>query len=65
MGRFAEKWGKEAVKQRRWEELKGLLEGWEMRAESAKNLDLSEKERENLKCAVKMVKSAILSLEED
>ena len=59
MGRFIKKWGQKVVKERRWDELKGLLEGWQIRAEGASDLELTDEEKESLKSAAKMVKSAL------
>lgn len=62
MARFAEKWGQHAVKDKRLEELKGLLVGWKVRAEGAADFNLSDKEREVLKTAAESVANALTAL---
>jgi hypothetical protein len=62
MARFAEKFGQAAIKDKRMEELKGLLLGWQMRAEGAADFTMSDKEREVLKTAGAAVGTALTAL---
>ena len=62
MARFAEKWGQQAVKEKRIEELRGLLLGWQMRAEGASGFTLSDQEKEVLKTAGEAVTKALTAL---
>lgn len=62
MARFAEKFGQTAIKDKRMEELRGLLLGWQMRAEGATGFTLTDKERLVLKTAAAGVSSALEAL---
>lgn len=62
MARFAERFGQRQVKEKRLEELRGLLHGWQMRAEGATDLGLSEKEQQVLKEAMANISTALTAL---
>ena len=62
MARFAEKFGQTAIKDKRMEELRGLLLGWQMRAEGASGFTLTEKEQLVLKTARAGVIQALAAL---
>jgi hypothetical protein len=62
MSRFAEKWGRQAVKEKRLEELKGLLLGWQMRAEGAVDFNLTDSEKTAVKTAEEAVRKALTAL---
>lgn len=62
MARFIERFGQQMQKAKRLEELKGLLEGWKLRAEGAEDFAMSDTEKVALKTAAKAVESAISAL---
>ena len=62
MARFIERFGQEMQKAKRLGELKGLLEGWKLRAEGAEDFNMSDNEKVALKTAAQAVESAISAL---
>ena len=62
MARFAQKFGLQQIKEKRIEELKGLLLGWQMRAEGATDFTLTDQETAALKTAQGAIGTALTAL---